>query len=264
MSNLLHESQEINIDSLMPFQLHPVEIKPMEQLQELMDTIEHEGLKTPITVRRVDDVKYEIILGQNRVEAMKALGRDTIPAIIMDEMSDGAARELFYRTYLTPQAFWDWNYLQRFRAIQYIETLLKKNSHQGKRSDLIEKINNVTRDNQKHPARRSTSRDRAAASIGISSATLSRYRSMVKLDDESVILMARLLDEKRLTFAEAYQVSLLDPRQASILLTCLEEDPEKRIDIDKVKKHCTKEAKADTAKHMFIDRRIIWKMLKPR
>ncbi len=39
---------------------------------------------------------------------------------------------------LSQQAFSEWNYSQRFRAMQSIERLIKETSRQGKRSDLEE------------------------------------------------------------------------------------------------------------------------------
>ena len=264
METHVQDIQVIKLNDLIPFQLHPVATKDGEQLQELISSIKCEGLKTPITVRNVYDGKYEIILGRNRVKAMRALGHDDIQAIVMEDVSDDDARELFYTRYLTPQAFWSWSYLPKFRAIQYIVKAMQKNSHQGRRNDLIEKVNNVTRDNQEHPARRPTSRDCAAASIGISSATLSRYRSMVKLDDESVIRMARLLDDKLLTFNEAYQVSLLYPSQASMLLRHLEEHPKQRVDMDKLKEFRTKNAQIKEPERSIVLPIIVEEMLVPR
>lgn len=264
MDNQTHSVQEIRLDDLVPFQLHPVDMKDEEQLQELMCSIERDGLKTPITVRGADGDKYEIVLGHNRAMATRALGRDTIQAIVIEDMTDDDAKALFYGTYLTPQVFWGWSYLPKFRAIQYIVKVMQKNSHQGKRSDLIEKVNHVTHDNQGHHARRSTSRDRAAASIEISTATLSRYRSMVKLEDESVILMARLLDDKLLTFNEAYQVSLLHPSQSSMLLRHLEGHPEQRVDMVKLKEFRTKEAQIKTSERSIVLPIIVEEMLKPR
>lgn len=235
MMDMGHDVDNVNLSNLIPFQLHPVATKDGEQLQELMDSIEHEGLNTPIVVRRVDAGKYEIICGHNRVEAMRALGLDVIQAVVMENMSDDAARELFYSTYLTPRAFWSWDYLQRFHAIQYLVKVMQHNSHQGRRNDLIEKINDVTRDDQELHTRRPTSRDNAAASIGISTATFSRYRSMVQLPDDAMELMAHLLDAKLLTINEAYKLSMVEFGQARKLLQLLEDNPDMRVDLEQLK-----------------------------
>lgn len=53
-----------------------------DDLQELARSIAHNGLLQPITVRRVSDVRYELIAGERRTMAFRSLGRETIPAII--------------------------------------------------------------------------------------------------------------------------------------------------------------------------------------
>ena len=56
------------------------EVKP-ETVSELADSILEEGLKVPISVRK-DGARYVLISGLQRLEACKALGEETITAII--------------------------------------------------------------------------------------------------------------------------------------------------------------------------------------
>ncbi len=56
------------------------EVKP-ETVSELADSILEEGLKVPIRVRN-DGARYVLISGLQRLEACKALGEETITAII--------------------------------------------------------------------------------------------------------------------------------------------------------------------------------------
>ena len=53
-----------------------------EALEELTASIRSLGLIQPITVRRTDDGKYQIISGDRRFRGGKAAGRDMIPAYI--------------------------------------------------------------------------------------------------------------------------------------------------------------------------------------
>ena len=53
-----------------------------EALEELTASIRSLGLIQPITVRRIDDGKYQIISGERRFRACKAAGMDMIPAYI--------------------------------------------------------------------------------------------------------------------------------------------------------------------------------------
>ncbi len=57
------------------------EIKP-DVVEELAESIIEEGLKVPISVRR-DGTRFVLVAGLQRLEAMKALGEETITAIIV-------------------------------------------------------------------------------------------------------------------------------------------------------------------------------------
>ncbi len=57
------------------------EIKP-ETVSELAGSILEEGLKVPISVRK-DGERYVLISGLQRLEACRALGEETITAIII-------------------------------------------------------------------------------------------------------------------------------------------------------------------------------------
>jgi len=53
--------------------------------QELVNSIEHLGLKKPITVsQRPGRARYDLVCGQGRLEAFIALGQPEIPAIVID------------------------------------------------------------------------------------------------------------------------------------------------------------------------------------
>lgn len=53
--------------------------------QELVTSIEHLGLKRPITVsQRPGRSRYDLVCGQGRLEAFIALGQEQIPAVLID------------------------------------------------------------------------------------------------------------------------------------------------------------------------------------
>lgn len=54
------------------------------QLKELADSIDEVGLLQPITVRKLDNLKYELIAGERRLRAHHLLGKSVIEAIIID------------------------------------------------------------------------------------------------------------------------------------------------------------------------------------
>lgn len=248
MDERLHEVREVRLDDLIPFQLHPALTYQGERLEQLVHSIERVGLMNPIIVRLTDDGKYEIICGHNRANATRKLGRDTILADVWEGLSDDDAIELFYDSNLNQQSFSDWNYSQKIEAIRYIEKMIRENSQQGRRSDLVEKPDAATEGDTSvqrghksdRNSRRSTTRDRMSRRLGIATATLSKYRSIIKFPDDLVDALARLLDAKKITFEAAYRMSVLDPHDVKKLVDSIEESPNKKIDLAKLKELCTR------------------------
>lgn len=62
-----------------------------EALRSLADSIAENGVLQPILVRRIRDHSYELISGERRWRATKLLGRETIPAVILDATSRQSA-----------------------------------------------------------------------------------------------------------------------------------------------------------------------------
>ena len=54
-----------------------------ESLRELADSIREIGIVQPITLRQIDDERYQIIAGERRFRASQLAGKDTIPAYII-------------------------------------------------------------------------------------------------------------------------------------------------------------------------------------
>ncbi len=63
-----------------------------EKLRELADSIREQGLVQPLAVRRKGG-RFEVIAGERRLRAVKRLGWEAVPAVIMDA-GDARMREL--------------------------------------------------------------------------------------------------------------------------------------------------------------------------
>ena len=64
-----------------------------EDVTELAASIESHGLMQPITVAPPNgDGKHHIVAGRRRLRAYRELGRDTIPAIVKDDLTDESAQ----------------------------------------------------------------------------------------------------------------------------------------------------------------------------
>ncbi len=72
---------EIRIDEIYVPAKRRVEIDPA-RVEALAESILEDGLRVPISVRRGKE-RYVLVAGMQRLEAMKALGEDTITAIIV-------------------------------------------------------------------------------------------------------------------------------------------------------------------------------------
>lgn len=89
--SLVGKVMEVSLDKIVPSPYQPRQNFSQESLQELMDSIRANGLITPITVRQVDG-RYEIIAGERRYRACKALAMAKIPCYILSPDELEAAR----------------------------------------------------------------------------------------------------------------------------------------------------------------------------
>ena len=79
----------IPTDMIEPNPYQPRMSFDQEALEELADSIRTLGLIQPITVRRKDDGRYQIISGERRFRASRMAGMDMIPAYIRDTNDQG-------------------------------------------------------------------------------------------------------------------------------------------------------------------------------
>lgn len=73
---------ELDIDSIEINPFQPRSNFNEESLQELASSIKELGLIQPITVRKLDFNKYQLISGERRLRASKLVGLNTVPAYI--------------------------------------------------------------------------------------------------------------------------------------------------------------------------------------
>jgi len=97
---------EINIDSIEVNPYQPRFHFDSEALQELANSIKELGIVQPITVRKMDGDKFQLVSGERRFRASKLIGNTTIPAYIRlandQEMLEMALVENIQRKDLDP------------------------------------------------------------------------------------------------------------------------------------------------------------------
>lgn len=85
---------EIPCLSLRPNPFQPrTDIREAE-IRELAESIKNQGLLQPILVRQKGNREYEIISGERRFRALKALGRDTASCVVRTNVSDREMMEI--------------------------------------------------------------------------------------------------------------------------------------------------------------------------
>ena len=79
----------IPVDLIEPNPFQPRMSFDQEALEELAESIKTLGLIQPITVRRKEDGRYQIISGERRFRACRLSGMDMVPAYIRDTNDQG-------------------------------------------------------------------------------------------------------------------------------------------------------------------------------
>ncbi len=85
-------TKEISITKLHPFEDHPFQVNDNEEMEELMHSIENNGILTPPIVRPKEGTadEYEVISGHRRIRAAERLGMNTIPVYVQELDKDAA------------------------------------------------------------------------------------------------------------------------------------------------------------------------------
>ena len=195
--------QQIPIDDLHPFTNHPFKVLDDEAMTRTVESIAQYGVLAPLIARpRPDGDGYEIISGHRRQYAAKLAGLDTLPVIVR-QMSDDAAVILMVDSNLQRE-----HILPSERALAY-KMKLEAIKNQGARSDLT----------SPQVAAKFRSDDAVAKDQGISGDTVRRYIRLTNLIPE----LLDMVDEKKISFNPAVELSYLDESQQRDFLGAMED-----------------------------------------
>lgn len=86
-------SVKMDIGKLHPFEGHPFKVQDNEEMDALVESIQSQGILTPLIVRKKENTtdEYEIISGHRRYRAAMKAGLETVPAFIYDLDRNAAA-----------------------------------------------------------------------------------------------------------------------------------------------------------------------------
>ena len=193
--------QQIPIDALHPFTNHPFKVLDDEAMTRTVESIAQFGVLAPLIARpRPDGDGYEIISGHRRQYAAKLAGLDTLPVIVR-QMSDDAAVILMVDSNLQRE-----HILPSERAFAY-KMKLDAIKNQGARSDLTS-----TQVAQK------LSVEKVGDDAGVSKDTIRRFIRLTNLVPE----LLDMVDEKKISFNPAVELSYLDESQQRAFLEAMD------------------------------------------
>jgi ParB family transcriptional regulator, chromosome partitioning protein len=84
---------EIPLASITPNPKQPRQVFDDDALDELKASIEEVGFLQPIVVRELGPDRFELVMGERRLRAATALGRESIPAIVRETRDDAMLRD---------------------------------------------------------------------------------------------------------------------------------------------------------------------------
>ncbi len=191
---------DLKIDEIMPFQNHPFKVQDDEKMEELVNSIKHNGILNPVLVRPSADNRYEMISGHRRMHAAKLAGLEVLPAFIR-ELSDDDATVVMVDSNLQREEL-----LPSEKAFAY-KMKYEAMRRQGARNDLTSPQNETK--SKKATSSQNGTRFRAdialAEQVGESRNQLQRYIRLTELIPE----MLELVDLKRMPMVTAVDISFI-------------------------------------------------------
>lgn len=199
-----YNAELVPLNELVPFPNHPYKVDVNEDLRDLQHSIEERGIDEPLIVRRVND-KLQIISGHRRFLASKLANLQIIPARIVNLDDDQAAimlvdSNLHRRNVLHSELAFA--YKMKYEALK----------HQGKVKDDLTSCQLGTKYN-------TDSAEQIARQEGTSRRQIYRYIHLTNLAKE----LLDYLDQGRIAFNPAVELSYLNSKQQKILLNVINE-----------------------------------------
>ena len=194
--------QQIPIDALHPFTNHPFKVLDDEAMTRTVESIAQYGVLAPLIARpRPDGDGYEIISGHRRQYAAKLAGLDTLPVIVR-QMSDDAAVILMVDSNLQRE-----HILPSERALAY-KMKLDAIKNQGARSDLT----------SRQVVGKLEAADEVGKATDESGRQVQRFIRLTNLVPE----LLDMVDEKKISFNPAVELSYLDEKQQQDFLEAMD------------------------------------------
>ena len=198
---------EIPLSELHPFKDYHFKVKDDEAMMETADSIRQYGVLVPAIARPDPDGGYELVASHRRHRASELAGKETMPVIVRD-LDDDQATIVMVDSNLQRESL-----LPSERAFAY-KMKLEAMNHQGARADLTcGQVGYKLQAGQK-------SRDVLAAQTGDSARNIQRYIRLTELIPE----LLDMVDEKKIAFNPAYELSFLKKEEQVDLLDAMDSE----------------------------------------
>ncbi len=200
MKNTMKKPVAIPVEKLRPFDGHPFKVKDDEEMNTLIESIQTQGILSPLIVRPIENTdEYEVISGHRRLHAAQKAGITEVPALIYVLDRDAAAIAVvdsnLHREHILPS--------EKAFAYKLKADALK---HQGQRTDITSE--------QIAPK---LSTEVIGEQEGISKDTVKRYIRLTYLIPEFLEKM----DNNEIALSVGVELSFLDEQnQRAVLEQC--------------------------------------------
>ena len=195
--------QMIPLSELHPFRNHPFKVKDDEAMANTVDSVRQYGVLVPAIARPLESGGYELVSGHRRRHASELAGLTEMPVIVRD-LDDDAATIIMVDSNLQRETL-----LPSERAFAY-KMKLEALKHQGLRSDLT----------SVQVGQKLNARDVVAKESGNSAIQVQRFIRLTALIPD----LLNLVDEKKVAFNPAVELSYLKTEEQVLLLDAMESE----------------------------------------
>lgn len=190
----------INLSELHPFKNHPFGVRDDAEMQGLVESVKAAGVNQPALVRPREDGGYEIIAGHRRQRASELAGFANMPCIVRNMTDDEAIL-----------AMTDDNLRHRERILptekaQSLKMQVEAIKHQGSRPG----------EEDKDAGKRST--QVVGDRNGMNYKQVQRYIRLTELVPD----LQAMVDEKKLAFTPAVEISFIRPKHQKYIAVSIE------------------------------------------
>ena len=196
--------QEIPLEELHPFPNHPFKVLDDDRMLDTAESIREHGVLVPAIARPRTTGGYELIAGHRRKRGCELAGLATMPVIVRD-LDDDAATIIMVDSNIQRESL-----LPSERAFAY-KMKLDAIKRQGSRNDLT---------SGQVGQKLKWSVEKVAEQAGDSTKQVQRYIRLTEL----IPPLLNLVDERKIAFNPAVELSYLKPEEQTILLDAMDSE----------------------------------------